>query len=218
MRKINFVLVVLILFLVGVVIFLITRPSTPAPSLEIPPEETEVSEEPAVTLATYRSERYGFSFQYPEEYDLMEYTPTRIAVGHKTELGFDSVADIALMEGEADAVQSFEEFVLDQARLSCDADGPTASISCTEVKSLSAFGTSAGVTGQKFYLNERTHTFADDRFEDRDKGPYYTFNTSQNTPGAMSFLMIHNPVTIPTEKAAEMLLRNIALSLAISNR
>jgi len=163
---------------------------------------------------TYVNEKYGYSFEYPKEYSIIEYSNSRISVGQSTTSGFISIADISVFESQDEAAQSFEEFVLDQARLSCT--GPVGVvISCVEIDGLRPFVSSSGEEGQKFFLIGETGTSANGPTKDISYGPYYTFNLSKRTPNRMSFIMINNPLSTPIDTADTKTLDTIALSLGI---
>jgi hypothetical protein len=178
-------------------------------------EEGVVIEETQTKV--YRNDTYAFSFEYPEQYEVLEYNPTRISVGESGAEGFVSVADITLIQSEVDNMQSFEEFVLDQARLTCAADRPNTSISCIEIKDLKPSSGPEEADAQTFSLVAETTTEAG-VVGISEKGPYYTVNTSPNTLGLMSFLMIHNPIHRSVEEADRGTLETIIQSLVISER
>ena len=144
---------------------------------------------------TYMSSTYGFSFSYPDSLDIKEFSPERISIGTKGIAVFKNLVDISIIKGGPDnKAQSFEEFVLDESRLACSSITIASSLYCTridDVFSIKPFTSSAGGSGQVFYLKAEGKKVSTGISVSERRGPFYTFNTSSFTPNMMSFLLIN---------------------------
>lgn len=164
----------------------------------------------------YRSEKYGFSFSYPEGYELTVESPEKISVGRKNIRGIDTLVEISLVKsGDDTGIQSFEEFVLDGSRELCAINHTALTFSCSridDVVRIAPFTTTLGFKGQVFYLKAEVKDNKTGKSLGKRRGPFYTFNTSLSTPNEMSFLAIYNPVTLDADDANEDLILSIAKS------
>lgn len=132
----------------------------------------------------YESDTYQFSFEAPARYDIKTYTDQSIAIGDRTsDGGFKSVSDVLVIEAGDDPYVSFGAFIESQLTLMCAADGPEASISCTDVASSEPFVAEGGLPGMKYVLTEETRILADDSVTERKAGPFYVFDVSSENPG-----------------------------------
>ncbi len=199
----NFLIAFVIIIALGGFL-LISRDSSKEEKIEKENVQEEVT---ALTNKTYTNKKYGFSFEHPAEYGVIEYSASQISVGEPTTQGFRSVANFSVFESGSDSIQSFEEFVLDQARFSCSSED----LMCLEIVDLRPFFTSSQIDGQKFSLI----AYSQDGAEKITFGPYYTFNMSDRTPGEMSFLMISRPNTMISGGTDTKIIDAIALSLKI---
>ncbi|OHB02875.1 MAG: hypothetical protein A2920_00325 [Candidatus Zambryskibacteria bacterium RIFCSPLOWO2_01_FULL_43_17] len=164
----------------------------------------------------YRSEIYGFSFSYPEGYELTVESPEKISVGRKNIRGIETLVEISLVKsGDDTGIQSFEEFVLDGSRELCAINHALLSLSCTRIDDIvriAPFMSDAGTNGQVFYLKAEVKENTTGKTLGKRRGPFYTFNTSPSTPNEMSFVAIYNPVVLDAEDANEDLIESIAKS------
>lgn len=168
----------------------------------------------------YSNEKYGFSFEYPDGYVLKEVSPEQIVIGRQGVKTFTPIADIQIIKSSPEIeLQTFEEFVIDQARVACAVENPETSFACTridDVVKIKGFTSDAKVSGQVFYLKGEEKDAVSGSTRSLRRGPFYTFNTSQNTPNTMSFLMIYNPVELSPNEADLPFLEIIARSVAIA--
>ena len=151
---------------------------------------------PVVPSPTYENETYGYSFSYPRDYTVKEYTGEYVSVGIEEGESFTSVADISLHESVEEGVYAnFDAFLLERGRTLCAADGPDQSISCTEVTKSTPFTSSAGVGGYEVYFTLEESTYSTGEVKTSTFGPVYAFDASAKTPDAeFSALLIHQPL------------------------
>lgn len=186
------------------------RPSTVKQNAIVPPQRI---------TKKYINEKYGFSFEYPEGHELKELSPERIVIGRRGVKTFKPIADIQVIKSSPEIEpQTFEEFVIDQARVACAIENPATSFACTridDVVKIKAFTSDAKVSGQVFYLKGEEKDTVSGNTRSLRRGPFYTFNLSQNTPNTMSFLMVHNPVDLSPAEADLPFLDIIGRSIAV---
>ncbi|TAL49190.1 hypothetical protein EPN83_01465 [Patescibacteria group bacterium] len=153
----------------------------------------------------YESEAFSFSFSYSSVHTVREESQSSVALVNKETGREEARLDVILESGDVEV--PYEQFVLDESRALCEAAG--ANLSCREVKDLSSIVNKNGLSAQKFYL------VLEEKLEDsvtsREKGPFYAFNFSENTPGKMSFILIHPPIA---SRGSVDLLSKIADSFA----
>lgn len=164
----------------------------------------------------YVSATYGFSFTYPPQYRLNEYTSRYIELQDPA-----TGAALASVEIElADPIitpPTYEEFAHMSAANTCAADGPTGSIRCTDVSRSEAFAASEGTVGEVFYLNYVA--VIDGTTTTRESGPYYMFDISAHAPeapyAAVLVRIAHAAEESPSYDEGAALAHQIAASLRI---
>jgi len=190
------------------------------------PDKQEVNNPPITipkaeqTFKTYFSDRYDFSFKYPDPYVISESSDEDISIGRESISSTEPLVAVYLLKSSPEIeIQSFEEFVLDAARLACSIETSSSLQSCTridDVVKIAPFTTSSGIKGQVFYLRGEEKNNSTGKTSNIRRGPFYTFNTSSNTPNRMSFVMVGNPVTKSPEEANLDLIKSVALSIDIN--
>ncbi len=205
-QTVKFIIILILIAIIGVLFFQYKKQSTITTI-------NSTSTTPVVSAEkVYVSKTYGFSFSYPNNYDLMEYNSQSVAIGNKTATGFNRIAEIQLTESEPGTESMFEEFVLDEARGKCMADSPGGGTFCKEIKDLKPFIASSRIGGQEFYvILERVGK--DGFVTDTNKaGPFVAFNTSEIT-AQMSALLIFYPPGNPISAMSTNLVESIARSI-----
>ncbi len=212
----------IIIILGLVIIWLIFREKFPQDKPVVEDNKPRTGETlPLQTAQSYISS-YGFSFNYPEGYRLLEASPELLSIGRETTRGVDPLVQIVLVKSGPDTgLMPFEEFVIDAAREYCITKKANSSSLCTridDVVNIAPFVSKGGVPGQVFYLKYEETEFDSQKTTRGRRGPFYTFNTSPSTPNEMSFLMVYNPISITAEKANLPLIESVAESLVYKGR
>jgi hypothetical protein len=187
---------------------------------EAPVEEnqsTTTTSTPLVESNEYSSDLYGYSFTYPSQLEMREYTPDSQVVG---ELSGDTVEPDAAItiqtsDGLDEDYEGFEDFAVDRLKLMCAADGPHLTINCTEVDSMERFTTSAGLTGTKYYLTQEETNLETSEVASTRRGPFYVFNISANSESDLAALIVHVPIAQPEDQVNESLIDTIVQSIEI---
>lgn len=132
---------------------------------------------------SYHYKSLGFSFLYPEEYEV--HMGWRITIskwstgeGKKIFIGdIDFVSNTQLLPREPEKILSFEEHAADRALASCAADSPMGSIYCPEILRSKPFVSNNGVQGIEMYLKEVSKNYHSEgtTTSEREKGPIYVF-------------------------------------------
>lgn len=171
-----------------------------------------------VRMEEYREEsRYGYSFQFPAQYDLLEYGFENVSIGTRTEGGIDAVAEVVIHTAATTTeYASFEDFVYGESRLACAADSPTETINCTEVEQVQPFTTGTGLSGAIFYLAETRRNLSTGTTARSGKGPFIAFNLSAHVPEYQyTALVVRPPVVLAPDAVDTELLRDIADTLEL---
>jgi len=158
-----------------------------------------------IVLKKYVSNQYGFSFSYPDTFNLEEYNPDQITIGREGIIQTTHIVDVSILKSSTDIqIQSFDEFVLDTARDACSYKTNATVVTCTridDVVNIKPFTSDSGAQGQVFYLKGSERNSKTGKSAIIRRGPFYTFNTTASTPNSMSFIMIHNPVQLDPSAA-----------------
>lgn len=163
------------------------------------------------------NDTYGYSFEYSSNLEKLEYSDQALALGQLTEGGIDAQVEVQVFESEDGSENlSFEEFMLERLMMMCAADGPSMSRECTSVAQQQPFMTGAGVSGEEFYLEETTTHFSDNTTTTDRKGPFYTFNISDNTPGKQAMLVVYSPIALPPDQVDAEVVRAVAESVQVT--
>ena len=177
--------------------------------------QSEKTEDTGVPMSSYRNDTYGYSFSYPSTYDLREYTPEYVSLGHMTANGFDALVAVGIAQsGALEEYGNFEEYLFETGQALCAADGSAGHVECDRIERTDAFPSAAGLSGTAVYLHlvdTRSGTTSSMIF-----GPLYAFNIAANTPGSkFSVLIIYPPVVHAKEQISAALAKGIADSLMI---
>ena len=194
------------LFIIAVIGFIVMfKPNEP-----LSPEQIATE----ATAKTYENSLHGFSLAYPEELNILEYTPEIATIGTLTEGGIDGVVDIRVETIEGQPDESLTEAAARQLSLLCAADGPTQSFTCTGLKSAVPFVTISGTTGFKIFLHGELTDFTTGSVTEIDKGPYLAFVLSTSAT-ATKVLVIHPPLNQSAEEANRESIESIAKTVRI---
>jgi len=171
-----------------------------------------------VTYLPYTNRTYNFSYEYPNTLDIQVVGPDEAVLGMQGTLRFTPIVQISVIKGGAEiTLQSFDEFVLSEARAACSLTSATVSITCTridDVVNIRPFTSANGVQGQVFYLKAEQKNLSTGKTDTVRRGPFYTFNSSQKTIGVKSFIMISNSASLSAEDADTATIESVAESLA----
>lgn len=167
---------------------------------------------------TYSSSKYGFSFSYPENLEIVV-SADEILLGKRGANNFEPKVIVEVLKSSSEIeIQSFEEFVLDASREACSIETESIIQTCTridDVVRIAPFKSEPGVAGQVFYLKGEEKDKKTGKTQSMRRGPFYTFNTSLNTPNQMSFILIGNPFEKSPDEADSPLIKSVANSLVI---
>ncbi len=165
----------------------------------------------------YTNETYGFSFEVPVGFEYNQYTDSISSVGHKTEAGFDSEADIGVIQsGGEGGYQSYDAFLFESTKNMCAADGPRETIFCNKIIEQQPFEVESGLSGTVFYQNRVTKNLETGEEEIDAFGPIFAFNIQANTPESkFSALIVRAPSNLPSGEVDSDLIRQIAQSIQI---
>lgn len=197
MTKANFITVIALVLMVLGSIFVLLNEGTPD-----------------AQAAEYRNVAYGFSFSYPENLRVNEYSSQTLSVGTPTEDGFLSSAEVSIILGtETERFETFSAFAASKAKVFCSAEGPNSTSYCTEIKKRESFTTNAGASGERMNLVRKERML--DSAEETESlfGPVLVFNISGMVREAeFAGLFIYPPSG--REISAE-LLQDIAASIEL---
>ncbi len=197
-------IIALLLMVIGFLTFLLLRkPSSSIPVEDTPVEEYVDNEIPGIT--GYDNDMFGFSFSYNESFDFKEFSSRQFAIVNTDQ---EVVLEGVVLQDSEDAVITFEEFVLDSARLLCgeQRESQSACMFIEEIRPLST----VGAQGETFYI---TGEWAG---QDTRYGPFYAFNVSSRTPGMVSVLLLYHPfLSGEASDIEEQRLNSIVYSLTL---
>jgi hypothetical protein len=166
-----------------------------------------------VRMEEYREEsRYGYSFLFPAEYDVLEFGFENISIGTRTEEGIDALAEVVVITAASTTdYTNFEDFVYGEARIACGTDTATEVVTCGDIEQVQPFSTGSGLSGTIFYISESRRTTATGATTEGGKGPFIAFNISASVPRyEYTALIVQPPFTLPLESVNSELLRQIA--------
>lgn len=200
----TFTILIGIVFLIGVLGFLYFL----TPNQPIPVPETETTE-----VNTYTSDAHGFSLSYPENLSILEYTDDMASIGTLIEGGIDSTADVRAMVLIGEPGESLQDTAARELANLCAADGPTASFSCTGVKSVMPFITNSGMPGFEIYLTGALTDIPSGAVTEVNRGPFYAF-VLETGATATKVLIVHAPLNKSIEEADADTIRTIAKTVS----
>lgn len=208
------IITILVLVIIAVGIYLYARDRGVGPADTPDTAGTSTTTE----MRVYTNQDYGFFFEYPPQFAVQEFNPEHVAIGSSTADGFNSVAEVTVLLDEDETTYgSYEQFLADRARVMCAADGPEATIGCTDIERESAFESTSGLTGVEFYLVEQTRNLQTGTTTSASKGPFYAFNLAANATGTpYAALIVHPPIAAPEDAVNAALIRSIARSVQIN--
>lgn len=147
-------------------------------------------------VKTYENVVYGYSFDYPDAFDTIEYTNNIVAVSTSTSIDIEGVFESAAYVSEEGGLQqnSLEGFMVHRAKLLCDADGLQMTIYCDEVEESQSFTNAHGVPIFQFTLRKVTENLANGEKTFQSYGPIFAADISANVPTAQyAIVLIHPP-------------------------
>lgn len=170
-------------------------------------------------VTEYRSSQY--TYQYPAKYDLEEYRNGSTAVGKASGDGFESTVAVMVVESNDTAsttpYANMEEFLASQARLLCDADGPTESFSCSGVERVTSATNDNGEFYFEFYLTLNQQVTGG-QTSSTTFGPIFAFPLPPSTRDAYAGVLVYPPLTaLAFDEAPGDVARRIAGSLTRSD-
>ncbi len=200
--------IVALLLLAGV-FYLYTGSPTETNTL---PDGSSVTD-PAEGPLEYESDIYAFSFQYPNQIDIREYTPEIISVGDaKGEDAFEADVEVQVVERlEGGEYDGYEEFLAASIRNLCAADGPGATIYCTERTDIQPYENSSGITGERFFITRVHEDLNSGEKESEDFGPIYAFMISPDSASSTwTTLLVRPPSNADADDIETGLIEDIA--------
>lgn len=128
-------------------------------------------------LTDFKS-RY-FSFEYPRVYATQEYASGEVSIGIQNGQILMPNIEVNRYQSDPDvaAPPSFDAFMKEQAAALCGADGPTESVTCTQV-GVTPTTTPNGLSGQMLDLMLIRKNLATGTTTSSTYGPLYVFNTT----------------------------------------
>ncbi|MCR4280142.1 MAG: hypothetical protein NUV82_01805 [Candidatus Komeilibacteria bacterium] len=180
MKKFDLKIILIVLLLAIIVIFLTIN-------------SNNSSETPRLD---YTNEVYNYTFTYPTDRTIEEYSADMVVVGLPQEDSVQSEAEVRVLTSFSDQEYGdFQSFVTQSLSNLCAADGPTGSIECEGIDSREDFSSDNLVNGEKIYLTQITRDFASDETSEDVQGPFYVFNISQRSDSDYAILVLHAPLT-----------------------
>ncbi|OHA59234.1 MAG: hypothetical protein A2589_03425 [Candidatus Vogelbacteria bacterium RIFOXYD1_FULL_46_19] len=164
---------------------------------------------------TYQSTVYGYTFSYPADYELVEYQPSSLALGRRQGEEFEALVNVRLYTaGAAVGFNSYNDFVTDQLRNMCAADGPTETLYCTDIVERDSFMTDENFLGERLIWNRVHENFESGEALNDQWGPVYAFNFSHQLADPELAILSVEPAFY-TGPEAEDLAKQVASSLEI---
>lgn len=132
---------------------------------------------PLPETTTFKSRYY--SFDYPRTYTAKEYASGVVSIGEENGDAITPYIEVNRYQSDPDVATpgSFDAFMKRQASALCGADGPTESITCTEV-GVTPYTSPKGLTGQMLNLTLVKKNLASGTTTSSTYGPFYVFNTT----------------------------------------
>jgi len=164
----------------------------------------------------YVSPRYGYGLHYPAEGSLKA-----AAEGAYLDLSFQGrrlpgmsveCLDETGKEERKGSPDLWREFMLERARLTCDADGPEGTVYCRAVQQKAAWKTTSGLRVLELSLLKVQETYGPPRrVTTSQAGPIYAVDISR--PGYLFGLLVGSGNDYPRTPAAEKVIRKMVESL-----
>jgi hypothetical protein len=207
-QTVKFIVVVILIGIIGVLFFKYKNQDN-----VFIKETSEVSTvSPVKSKNIYTNKTYNFSFEIPKGMEVLENNKEYVSVGNKTSKGFSPLVDIRLVQSPDDNESGYEEFALDEARLSCSASTGEFTLFCTEISDLVPFSTESSIKGEEFYTVAEIKNSQTGLTLKGKRGPYISFNSTKLTP-RMSVLFVSNPISKEVTKGSTDLVISVAKSI-----
>lgn len=167
-------------------------------------------------VSSYANTTYGYQFKYDQPYTVNEYTAERVDVGQANGTGgFDALAAVEIVEsGEGGGYKDFNDFVIEKAKLLCDADGPDESLYCRNAIATETGVTNMGLSALRVdleltYENRATKEVATSTF-----GSVYAVDIGSNVEDeAFAAVIIYKPLsTTIVSNVVERVLHTLQIS------
>lgn len=164
------------------------------------------SQDGLINSEIYRSEKYGFEFNYPDSYFLKEYNAENIYIKKDKD---DTTSDINIeIEEESEFYNdqtkkiestsslNFLDFATRRILMGCAADGPSGSRYCTKVTKTDSFVNSQGTLVYSIFVNQVVERY-DGWKETGDKrediiGPFFAIDISEQTDNKARAIIFEN--------------------------
>lgn len=167
---------------------------------------------------TYESRVYGFTFMYPSESDVREYTAQAISVGRAmSDDAFSAEAEVQVVERtEDETAASYDDFLMASVRNMCAADGPGEAIYCEDKESSEPFENDQGATGERFYVTRVHESLPSGERTTERFGPFYAFPLSETeATSTWTVLLVRPPSSDAVDDVEDDLIRDIAASVRL---
>lgn len=132
---------------------------------------------PLPITTTFKSK--FFSFDYQRTYAAQEYSSGEVAIGKQNGDTLVPYVEINRYQSDPDVAlpSSYDVFLKRQASALCGADGPTESITCTEIGE-TPYTSPTGIEGKKLDLTLVRKNLKSGTTTSSTYGPFYVFNTT----------------------------------------
>jgi type II secretory pathway pseudopilin PulG len=152
---------------------------------------------------SYTNKTFGYTLQYPQNLETKEITPEFASIGKETGGIYTAKADVAVLHaGLSDPLPSFDDFTRLTVQLACK----SGSAPCSVV-SKKAYTTNTGLAGEVWYLKDSVG----------NRGPFYTFNVSANSPkDKYAVLIVFPPGEVAAKDIDAPLITSIANSIVVN--
>jgi len=164
------------------------------------------SQDGLINSKIYRSEKYGFQFNYPDSYFLKEYNAENIYIKKDKD---DTTSDISIdIEKESefynDQTKKFEstsslnflDFTTRRILMGCAADGPSGSRYCTKVAKTDSFVNNQGTLVYSIFVNQVVEIYDGwkETGEKREEiiGPFFAIDMSEQTDNKARAIIFEN--------------------------
>ena len=147
----------------------------------------------------YVNTTYGFSFSYPPQYDLIEYTHQDVSLSD-SQTG-KALADISVKSTDGSAsFKTYDEFAVHQASLLCEEESAAGSARCPRVSRSESFTAKTSAVGTVMYLEYVV--VSTDATTTREAGPFFVFNISRDDSGTAFQALLIRPTRFAEESPA----------------
>jgi hypothetical protein len=164
----------------------------------------------------YISKRYGYGLHYPAECRLKAAAEGAYIdmsfLGRRLPTASVQSLDETGKEERKGSPDLWKEFMLERAKLSCDADGPDGTVYCKGVKRESAWKTISGLRVLELYLQKVEERYGQtNRVTTTQVGPIYAVDISRK--GYLFGLMVGSGHDYPRTSVERDLIKKIVASI-----